>query len=160
MKRRLTFLAASVVLADLLAMGAVWHTMPTLSLTVGLAVPEVEQILSPLYADPIREDVAAGELHRPARPRSALVLTADPGREDTRSRAIARALARRDVAVLVPASAAALDASLAHARTLGLPVRVEDIATFDHDERRSTFLTRAAYAWRLLRLSHGLLSTR
>jgi hypothetical protein len=159
MKRRWTFLAAAVVLADLLALGAVWHVAPTLSLTVGLAVPEVERILSPLYADPVRENVAAGTLHRPARPRSTLVLTADPSRDDSRAR-IARALARRDVAVLLPASTAALDASLAHARTLGLPVRVEDVAAFDHERARSTFAARAAYAWRLLRLSHRLLTAR
>jgi hypothetical protein len=159
MKRRWTFLAAAVVLADLLALGAVWHVAPTLSLTVGLAVPEVEQILSTLYADPIREDVATGEVHRPARPRSALVLTARPD-GDARARAIARAVARRDVIVLLPAAPATVDASLAHARTFGLPVRVEDVGTFDHGDGRSTFATRAAYAWRLLRLAHGLLVPR
>jgi hypothetical protein len=159
MKRRWTFLAAAVVLADLLALGAVWHVAPTVSLTVGLAVPEVEQILSTLYVDPIREDVATGEVHRPAHPRSALVLTA--GRAgDARARAIARALARRDVIVLLPAASAEADASLAHARAFGLPVRVEDVATFDHGEGRSTFVTRAAYAWRLMRLAHGLLIPR
>jgi hypothetical protein len=160
MKRRLSFLAAAVVLADLLAMSVVWHISPTLSLTVGLAVPEVEQILAPLYTDPVREDLATGELHRPARPRSTLVLTADSGREDTRPRVIARALARRDVAVVLPASPTALDESLAHARMLGLPVRVESVASFDHDRAGSTIASRAAYGWRLLRLSHGLLSAR
>ena len=160
MKRRFTFLAAAVVLADLLVLSALWHVGPTLGLTVGLAVPEGEQILSPLYADPLREDVAAGELHRSARPRSTLVLTAEPGREDTRPRAIARALARRDVAGLLPASPTAFDASLAHARTLGLPVRVEDVTRFDQGAAPSTIVTRAAYAWRLLRLSHDLLGTR
>jgi hypothetical protein len=159
MNRRVTFLAAAVLLADVLAVGAVWHVSPTLSLTVGLAVPEVEQMLAPLYADPVREDVAAGEIHRPARPRSAVVLTADDG-EVTRPRVIARALARRDVAVVLPASPATLDASLVHARTLGLPVRIESVAAFEHDRTTSTIVSRAAYAWRLLRLAHGLLSTR
>jgi len=160
MKRRLTYLAAAVVLADLLALGAVWQVTPTLSLTVGLAVPEVEQMLSPLYPDPVREDVANGELHRPARPRSALVLTGDMRRPDLDLRAVARALARRDIAVLVPAPSAALDATMAHARTFGVPVRVESVASFLDADGRSTVTTRAAYAWRLLRLSHGLLATR
>jgi hypothetical protein len=159
MKPRWTFLAAAVVLADLLALGAVWHVAPALSLTVGLAVPELEQLLAPRYADPLREDVAAGEVHRPARPRSALVLTAGPDR-DARARAVARAVARRDVIVLLPATPATVDASLAHARTFGLPVRVEDVAAFDHGDGRSTFATRAAYGWRLLRLAHGLLIAR
>jgi hypothetical protein len=160
MNRRLTFLAAAVVLADLLALGAVWHVSPTLSLTVGLVVPEVEQILSPLYPDPIREEVASGDLHRPVRPRATLVLTADPGRQDARSRRVARALARRDVAVVLPASPATVDASVAYARSLGIPVRVESVASFEHDDGRSTIATRAAYAWRLLRLSHALLTAR
>lgn len=160
MKRRFTVLAAAVALADLLVLSALWHVGPTVSLTVGLAVPEVEQILSPLYADPIREDVAGGELHRPARPRATLVLTGESPREDTRPRAIARALARRDVAVLLPASPTALEESLAHARMLGLPVHVADVARFDEDAAPSTIVTRAVYAWRLLRLSHDLLGAR
>src|SRR5438094_6671935 len=116
MKRRVTFLAAAVVLVDLLALSAVWHVSPMLSLTVGLAVPEVEQLLAPLYPEPVREDVASGELHRPARVRSTIVLTDDAHRSpDTRRapddlRAIARALARRDIAVVVPGSTSALDA--------------------------------------------------
>jgi hypothetical protein len=159
MKRRLTFLAAAVVLVDVLALGAVWHVSPTLSLTVGLAVPEAEQILSPLYPDPVREDVAGGELHRPARPRSTLILTGDRGSEMD-VRAVARALARRDIAVLVPGSTAALAATIAHARTLGVPVRVESVALFRDAEARSTIAGRTAYAWRLLRLSHSLLTAR
>jgi len=160
MKRRFTYLAAAVLLADLLAMGAAWHVSPTLSLTVGLAVPEVEQMLSPLYPDPVREDVVSGELHRPARPRAALVLTADAVRSEIDVRAVARALARRDIAVLVPSPSAAFDTTLAHAHKLGVPVRVESVTSFQHMESASTIASRAAYAWRLLRLSHTLLSTR
>jgi hypothetical protein len=160
MKRRFTYLAAAVVLADLLAMGAVWQLSPALSLTVGLAVPEVEQMLSPLYPDPVREDVAGGELHRPARPRTALVLTADARRPEMDLRGIARALARRDIAVLLPAPSAALEATVAQARALGVPVRVESVTSFDDAGGRSTIAMRAAYAWRLLRLSHGLLTAR
>lgn len=160
MKRRLTFLAAAVVLVDLLALGAVWHVSPALSLTVGLAVPEVEQILSPLYPDPVREDVASGEVHRPAKPRSALVLTGDARRPGMDLRMVARALARRDIAVLVPATGAALDATVAHARTLGVPVRVESVTSFHDAGARSTVAGRTAYAWRLLRLSHSLLTAR
>jgi hypothetical protein len=154
MKRRLTFLAAAVVLVDLLALSAVWHVSPTLSLTVGLVVPEVEQILAPLYPEPVREDVASGELHRPARLRSALVLTG----ESADLRMVARALARRDIAVVVPASAAALDATVAYARTLGVPVRVESVASFHDADARATVSGRATYAWRLLRFSHSLLT--
>jgi hypothetical protein len=163
MKHRFTYLAAAVVLADLLALGGVWHVSPTLSLTVGLAVPEVEQILSPLYPDPVREDVASGELHRPARPRSTVVLTGDGG-PDGHVRGVARALARRDIAVLVPGPAATLDATVALARTFGTPVHVESVATFAQrstpGDGGSTIATRAAYAWRLLRVSHALLSAR
>jgi hypothetical protein len=75
-------------------------------------------------------------------------------------RAVARALARRDIAVLVPGRAGALDATVAYARTLGVPVRVESVATFHDPDGRSTIAGRIAYAWRLLRLSHGLLSAR
>jgi hypothetical protein len=154
MKRRLTFLAAAVVLADLLALGAVWHVSPTLSLTVGLVVPEVEQVLAPLYPEPVREDVAGGELHRPARVRSMLVLTSD-GRD---ARAVARTLARRDIAVVVPGPASAVEIS-AYARALGVPVRIENAALFRATDL-STVAARAAHAWRLLRLSHSLLTPR
>jgi len=57
----------------------------------------------------VREDVAGGELHRPARPRTALVLTADARRPEMDLRGIARSLARRDIAVLLPAPSAALE---------------------------------------------------
>ena len=60
----------------------------------------------------------------------------------------------------VPQVEAALNESLAHARRLGLPVRVESAASFDHDRGTSTIASRAAYGWRLLRLAHGLLTTR
>ena len=154
MKRRLPLLAAAVVLVDLFALSAVWHVSPTLSLTVGLAVPEVEQILAPLYPEPVREDVASGELHRPAHLRSTIVLTGTA--QDLRI--VARALARREIAVVVPGSASAIDATVAYARTLGAPVRVEDVAMFRDGATPSTIASRAMYAWRLLRLSHTLLS--
>ena len=163
MKRRLPFLAAAVLLVDLLALGTVWRASPTLSLTVGLAVPEVEMLLAPLYAEPVREDVASGELHRPAHVRSTIVLTdddrhsSDARRSEVALRAVARALARRDIAVVVPASTAPLDATIAYARTLGVPVRVESVQMLRGDGARSTIAGRATYAWRLLRLSHALL---
>lgn len=160
MKRRFTCVAAVVVLADLLALAGVWHVGPTLSLSMALAVPEVEQVLSPLYPDPVREDVVSGELHRPARPRAAVVLTAETRNVEIDRRPVARALARRDIAVLVPESAAGLDATIEHARTFGVPVHVESVATFRDATGPSTIVTRAAYAWRLVRLSHGLLTTR
>ncbi|MBM3222139.1 MAG: hypothetical protein FJZ38_26370 [Candidatus Rokubacteria bacterium] len=128
MKRRLTFLAAAVVLVDLFAFSAAWHVSPTLSLTVGLAVPEVEQILAPLYPEPVREDIASGELHRPTRLRSALVLTGESA----------------DVRLV--------------ARALGVPVRVESVASFRDVEARATVSGRATSAWRLLRFSHDLLT--
>ena len=158
MKRRISYFFAAVVLADLLALGAAWHLSPTLSLTVGLAVPEAEQILSMLYPEPVREEVAGGEVHRPARPRAALVLTADATRSDADVRAVARVLARRDIAVIVPS--AALAGAIAQARMLGVPVRVEGFASFRDADARSTVAGRTAYVWRLLRLSHDLLTTR
>jgi len=75
-------------------------------------------------------------------------------------RAVARTLARRDIAVLVPASGAALDATIAHAGTLGVPVRVESVAAFADAESRATVGARTAYTWRLLRLSQSLLAAR
>jgi hypothetical protein len=160
MKHRFTCIAALVVLADLIALAGVWHVGPTLSLSMALAVPEVEQILSPLYPDPVREDVGSGELLRPARPRAAVVLTAETRDAGIDRRPVARTLARRDIAVLVPESAAGLDATIAQARTLGVPVRVESIASFRDAASPSTIVTRATYAWRLVHLAHGLIATR
>ena len=141
-------------------MGAAWQLSPTLSLTVGLAVPEAEHLLATLYPDPVREDVPSGEFHRSARPRSALVLTADARRSEVDLRVVARALARRDIAVLVPDPSAALEATMAQARTLGVPVRVESARTFLDADARATIAGRTAYVWRLLRISHGLLTAR
>ena len=50
-----------------------------------------------------------------------------------------------------------LDATIAYARTLGVPVRVESVQMLRGDGARSTIAGRATYAWRLLRLSHALL---
>jgi hypothetical protein len=83
-----------------------------------------------------------------------LVLTSD-GRD---ARSVARTLARREIAVVVPGPASAVEID-AYARSLGVPVRVENAAIFRATDL-STFAGRAAHAWRLLRLSHSLLTIR
>ena len=150
MKRRLSSLAVVVVLADALMLGAAWHVVPALALAAALAVPHVELLVAPLYAEAGREhvvvDVAGAslraDLYRPARPRSAVVLVDDSHARtwETDVTRLARALSRRNIAVLVPQrsptptrsredEARALEAALGYARTLGVPVEITSVAT-------------------------------
>ena len=167
MKRRLTSIAAVVVLADVLVLGTAWHVAPALSLTAALAVPEVEPLLAPLYVEPVLEDVAIegdggslrAQLYRPTRAQRSLVLVRDTPRTDDGIAALARALARRGVVVVVPGAAAADPAMLnAYTRSLRVPAEVAAVSTFDEDEGPRSPLTRAAYAWRLFQLSRALLT--
>ena len=168
MKRRITLVAMLVVLADVLLMGAAWHAGPVLSLTAALASPDVEPILAPLYAEPLREDVAidgAGvplraALYRPTQAHRSLVLVRDTSRDDDAVASLARLLARRGLLVVVPGSAPADLAALdAYVTAVPAPVDVTRVSSFDEDGSARSFLTRVAHAWRLLRLSHALLTT-
>jgi hypothetical protein len=181
MKRRLSSLAVVVVLADVLVLGAAWHVVPALTLAAALAVPHVELLMAPLYAEAVREDVVvdvAGaslrvDLYRPARPRSAVVLVDDSHARiwETEVIRLARALSRRDLAVLVPQRSPmpsrsredeerALEAALGYARTLGVPVEIMSVATLRLGAEPSSIAARAAYASRLFRLTSGLLARR
>ena len=181
MKRRLTSFAVVAVLADALVLGVGWHVVPALTLAAALAVPNVELVMSPLYDEAVREDIIVdgtgtmlrGDFYRPARPRSAVVLV-----DDSRSRTwetdairLVRALARRDIAVLVPQLVPTLtrsreehertmDAALAYARKLGVPVQVASAATLQLSDEPTSIVARAAYASRLFRLTSALLASR
>ena len=103
-------IAVAAVLADVFLVGTAWHLAPVLSLTVALAVPTVEPLLAPLYGEPVREDVAIdvdggslrAQLYRPVRAQRSLVLVRDTQGTDDGIAALARALARRGVVVVVP----------------------------------------------------------
>ncbi len=174
MKHRLTSFAAVAVLADLLVMGTAWHTGPALALTAGLTVPGVEPLLATLYAEPVHRDVRlkdgtapelGADLYRPARPRSAVVLLDDASAANAAERIrIARALARREIAVLVPHAAASADVetrALAYARALGVPASVATLEMLRQDAAPAgSPLARAGDAWRRLQLVTTLLAAR
>lgn len=164
MKRRLTSVAVLVVLLDVLVLNAAWHVAPALSLTAALAAPHVEPMLAPLYAEPRREELAiAGasapaQIYRPLRAQRSLVLVRDTPRDDDGVAALARMLARRGLLVVVPAGAP--DPATLHAYTAALarPVDVAAVSSFDDGSGARSPLSRAAHAWRLLRLSRALTS--
>jgi hypothetical protein len=181
MKRRLSSFAVVVVLADVLVLGAAWHVVPALTLAAALAVPHVELLMAPLYAEAVREDVVVdvagaslrADLYRPARPRSAVVLVDDSHARtwETDIIRLARAISRRDIAVLVPQlsptltrscedEGRALEAALAYTRKLGVPVEITSVATLRLGAEPSSIAARAAYASRLFRLTSALLAGR
>jgi hypothetical protein len=134
MKRRVTYAAVLVVLADVLMLGGAWHVAPALSLTAALAVPAVEPMLAPLYVEPQREDLTVdvegsplrADIYRPTRAYAGVVLLHDA----------------------------------AHAGPEVVPVRIATAAAFRHDDGARSAATRAAYAWRLFPLVNGLLAPR
>jgi hypothetical protein len=172
MKRRLTYFAAVLVVADVLALGAAWQAGPALGLTVALAVPEVESVLGRLYAEPTRAHVRvpAGDgsvpaiVYRSAEPRSAIVLNLDGPADDAEIARVATTLARRGVAVVVPdasdSAAGAPESVLAFAKTLGVPARVETLGALGVTAAATAPAARAGEAVRLLRLATSILSTR
>jgi hypothetical protein len=162
MKRRLTSFAAAAVLADALALGAAWQAGPGLVLASALAVPRVELLMAPLYDEPVRHDVATaalrGDLYRPSNPRAAVVLMHDrAGSRDADLIRVARTVARREVAVLVPERGDDGAAAAAYARTLGVPVHVTTLATLHPAEVPMHVVERATYGVRLLRQANALL---
>jgi hypothetical protein len=143
-KRRIAYAAATALVGVVLALAIAW---PALTLSLALAVPSVEPVLTAFSSEPTRSEVrivvadrpVVADLYRPARPRSALVLVhglSRAGREHPELVHLARLLARRDIAVLVPhfegmaaftlsgRETAEIAAALEHARGLGVPVGV------------------------------------
>ena len=165
MKKRLTYFAAVAVLADALVVGAMWHAGPTVGLAAALAVPRVETMLAPLYAEPVTEETSAADVYRPAHSRATIVLLHEAERTDSRIVALARALARRELTVVVPRQPAAdpeapaLHAALAYARGLGRGVHVERAAAL-LEETPASPVARLARAFDLLRLANVLLAAR
>jgi dienelactone hydrolase len=125
----------------------VWQTAPALTLALALAAPSTERLLAPLHGEPSRAEVpllagdrrVAADLYRPARPRGALVLVhglSRSGRHHPELTRLARLLAAREVAVLVPhfegmaaftlsgRETAEVTAALDHLRGFGVPVGV------------------------------------
>jgi len=133
-----------VLVGAALALALAW---PALTLSLALAAPAAERLLAPLYPEPVRIEVtvaAAGsplatDLYRSPSPRSALVLVhglSSAGRRHPELSRLARLLAARDIAVLVPhftglavftlsgRETREIAAALEHARGLGVPVGV------------------------------------
>jgi len=169
MKRRLTYAAVLVVLADVLLLGAAWHVAPALSLTAALAVPAVEPMLAPLYVEPQREDLAVdvagsplrADVYRSTGAYAGVVLVHDAAHAGPEVESLARVLARRGVSVVVPKGPMDVTSFAAdYARTSGVPVRIATAAAFRQDDGARSPATRAAYAWRLFRLVNGLLAPR
>jgi dienelactone hydrolase len=141
---RKIYVAGAALVGAFLAVAVGW---PALTLSLALAVPVAQRALAPLYPEPASFAVTvessdgplAADLYRPRRPRSALVLVhglSRDGRKHPELTRLARLLAGREIAVLVPhfAGMAAftlsgretleVSAALAHARGLGVPVGV------------------------------------
>ena len=170
MRHRFAYIAGLLlVIADALVLGSAWHLSAPLSLTATLAAPTIEPLLTGLYAEPSHERVDAvvagaplsAEVFRPTHARSALVLIREASRRERDVDALARALARRGVAVLVTAdvSAEGRAAAVAYVRAWEMPAEVIGLRAFDPDDELRSPVTRAAYAWRLFRLSRSLLSS-
>lgn len=144
LKRRFAYVTAAALVGAGLALAAAW---PALTLSVALAAPSAEGVLTPFSPAPTRvevnvavaDGVLAADLYRPPRPRSALVLVhglSPAGRHHPELTRIARLLAARGIAVLVPhfeglaaftlsgRETAEVAAALEHARGLGVPVGV------------------------------------
>jgi hypothetical protein len=171
MKRRLSYAASLVVLADLLVLGAVWRLAPALSVTVALAVPSVEPMLAPLYAEPALEEVAVdvsglavrADLYRPARALAGLVLVHGAVSRERDVDDLARLLARRNIAVVVPRApdtgTTAPMLTSDYARTLPVPLRVASLHRFrDEGTASASVLDRAGKLWRLFRLASEILA--
>ena len=161
LKRRFTYFAAIVVVADALLLGAAWHVGPTVSLAASLAVPGIEPLLAPLYTDPLAQHSAALglDVYRPTHPRAVAILVASAERSPADVSALARALSRRQIITVVPHAGTTGLAALAYAEGFGLPVRVAEVATL-LEATPSSPVARAARAFELLQLTNGLLAAR
>lgn len=170
MKRRLTYTAVLLVLADVLLLGAVWRLAPALSLTAALAVPEVESLLAPLYAEPHREDVTVdvagtshrADLYRPAQALAGLVLVRGAASAEGEAERLARLLARRNIAVVIPRTtdggAIAPAVARDYAHTLRVPLQVASLESLRGDDgARGSFRDRARELRRLYHFVTALL---
>jgi hypothetical protein len=144
LERRFVYGAVAVVLAAVVVLSGVW---PALTLSLALAAPSAEPVLRPFSREPTRVQINVpvpdgqmdADLYRPSRPRSTMVLVhglSAAGREHPDLTRLARLLASRGIAVLVPHFAGMADftlsgretlevaAALAYARELGVPIGV------------------------------------
>ena len=144
LKRRIVYGAVAALVGIVLAIAVAW---PALTLSLALAVPSAERVLTPFASEPTRVEVSvavpdgwlAADLYRPPRPRSVLVLVhglSRPGRQHPELTRLARLLAEREIAVLVPhfegmaaftlsgRETVEVAAALEHARGLGVPVGI------------------------------------
>jgi hypothetical protein len=163
--RRFTYFAAAAIAVDLLVLGAAWHAVPTMSLAASLAVPHLEPILAPLYAEPLTEAPGDFHVYRAARPRATVLLLRDTHKPDAAIIAVARALARRDLTVVVPTSPAADESETAiasavqYARSGPVPLRINRVSTLLKDTPHSPY-ARATRAVDVYRIASSLLSPR
>jgi hypothetical protein len=142
--RRIAYGAVAALLAAIVILSGVW---PALTLSLALAAPVSEPVLRPFAREPARVQIDVpvpdgqleADFYSPARPRSALVLVhglSRAGREHPELVRLARLLASRDIAVLVPQFPGMVEftlsgreplevsAALAYVRELGIPIGV------------------------------------
>jgi hypothetical protein len=162
-KRRFTYVAAAAVAVDLLVLGTVWHAVPAMSLAASLAVPHLEPILAPLYQEPRSESGADFHVYRAARPRATVLLLRDAEKSDAAIIAVARALARRDLTVVVPSQSATTESdariasALAYARAAAVgPLRINRLSALLEETPASPH-ARAARAIDVYRIATSLL---
>ena len=144
LQRRVAYGAVAALLAAIVILSGVW---PALTLSLALAAPGTEPVLRPFSREPARVQINVpvpdgqldADFYQPARPRSALVLVhglSRAGREHPDLIRLARLLASRGIAVLVPQFPGMADftlsereplevaAALAYVREFGVPIGV------------------------------------
>lgn len=162
-RRRFTYAAAAAIAVDLFVLGAAWHAAPAMSLAASLAVPHLEPMLAPLYQEPLTETPGDFHVYRAARARATVIILRDTDKPDVAIAALARALARRDLTVIVPGTEASTEShravapALAYARAMPLPVRIARLSELLEDPAPSPY-ARAARAMDVYRLASSLLS--
>jgi hypothetical protein len=161
-KRRFTYLAAAAVAVDMLVLGTAWHAVPAMSLAASLVVPTLEPMLAPLYDEPRSEATDDFHVYRAARPRATVLLLRDAEKPDAAVIAVARALARRDLTVIVPSSPSVTESdariapALDYARAATTPLRVNRLSALLEETPASPY-ARAARAIDVYRLAASLL---
>ena len=144
-RRIRTLIAAGAALAGaVLAVALAW---PASTLSLALATPAAQRVLAVAYPEPapvavrvpLGERALDADLYQPAQPRRALVLVhglSSAGRHHPELTRLARLLAGREIAVLVPhfpgmaaftlsgRETVEIGAALEHARRFGVPVGV------------------------------------
>ena len=162
-KRRLTYAAAAAIAVDLFVLGAAWHAAPAMSLAASLAVPHLEPMLAPLYPEPRTETPGDFHVYRAARPRATVIILRDTDKPDAAIASLARALARRDLTVIVPPLRTGIESdgdiarALQYAQSAPIPVRIARLSTL-LEETPPSPSARAARALDVYRIASSLLS--